>query len=848
MVAEVCTAAVLAAAAHRLGGPGTARATLLAGAVLLARRGRAGAWLADPPRFERGRTGMAVGRAALLVVAAVVLAHAGSAGRMTAVPLLVLAAVVLLPAHRLFWDLDGGKALAIAFAGGVVVLVAGGVSVRYSPLGSLSAGLGLVGGDLAMAVVAAAFRRVPEPSPPGRPAGTGGPEAAMPAVAFAAVAAMPLLGLARGIDSSDLGLLAALVVIGLPPLALAGTAPAFFVRGLGEGRRDAIVPALLLGAGLGAAAALILTAVPDVLVGLSDKRLVRHAPNFALAMTFLGLSQILVHHLVAARRSLTPLVHVGIAIAFQAAMMTTATGTDTAVAVNAALAGAAVLLTGLAVSTLVSAPFDFTVPAEEATDGPRRLGWILASVTVAAVAVRLASTRDFWIDEATSARAVDRSLSTMLEAVRGSDPHPPLHLVLTWLAHQAFGEGTLAVRMPSVVAGTLLVPLLYLVGKELYDRRVGIVAAALAAFAPALVWFSTEARPPVLAAFLAALSLLAMVRALRRGRASDWVLFGLAGAALIWSHQLAWVHVAVLHAAAGLLVWRGEKTARRRCMTGWAGATTVVVLAGVALAAYRSGIGPPPALPPFEYATRAAPGEGTSLFPVIGSGVSALIGLHPPDVTSRLLALWPLGILLSLLGLGRARSERGVLLVALSAAPFVALFAAQVLGIPRHPAFALGWAATAIPMVVLLAARAVTSLGGRWPRVRGLALGLAALLALGLVDQAVRVQPIPRYDVGPLVEQAAGRARAGDVVVFEPRALRDLVRFRAPDGVATRSVSGTSSEDVEGQGRVIVVAAFGLSTSDESGERVLSLVKELSSSRRLVAERGRPDVKMWEFE
>ncbi|MGH9177661.1 MAG: hypothetical protein ACRD0N_03780, partial [Acidimicrobiales bacterium] len=251
--------------------------------------------------------------------------------------------------------------------------------------------------------------------------------------------------------------------------------------------------------------------------------------------------------------------------------------------------------------------------------------------------------------------------------------------------------------------------------------------------------------------------------------------------------------------------------------------------------------------PPLEFATRAAPGEGTSLFPVVGSAVSALIGLHPPDVTSRLLALWPLGILLCLLVLGRARSGQGLLLAALAAAPFVALFAAQLLGIPRHPAFALGWAATAIPMVGLLTARVVTSLAGRWPRIRLVAVGLAALLAVALVDQAVRVRPVPRYDVAPLVEEVAARAAAGDAVVFEPRALAWLVRYHARDGVTVLKAADADPERLEDHRRVFVVAAFPLSTSQESGDRVMRLVEGLSSERRLVDEGGRPDVKMWEF-
>ena len=46
---------------------------------------------------------------------------------------------------------------------------------------------------------------------------------------------------------------------------------------------------------------------------------------------------------------------------------------------------------------------------------------------------------------------------------------------------KAFGDGELAVRIPSIIAGTLAIPALYLLGRELYDRRTGLVAAAFGA-------------------------------------------------------------------------------------------------------------------------------------------------------------------------------------------------------------------------------------------------------------------------------------------------------------------------------------------------------------------------------
>ena len=45
-----------------------------------------------------------------------------------------------------------------------------------------------------------------------------------------------------------------------------------------------------------------------------------------------------------------------------------------------------------------------------------------------------------------------------------------------------------------MLAGTLLIPLLYALGRDLWDRRTGLVAALLGTVAPFLIWYSQEAR------------------------------------------------------------------------------------------------------------------------------------------------------------------------------------------------------------------------------------------------------------------------------------------------------------------------------------------------------------------
>ena len=76
------------------------------------------------------------------------------------------------------------------------------------------------------------------------------------------------------------------------------------------------------------------------------------------------------------------------------------------------------------------------------------------------------------------------------------------HGVLAWLWVQAFGTGEVGLRLFSAVAGVATVPVVYAVGRTLASRRIGLVAAALAATSPYLVFYSQEARSYALFALL----------------------------------------------------------------------------------------------------------------------------------------------------------------------------------------------------------------------------------------------------------------------------------------------------------------------------------------------------------
>ena len=122
----------------------------------------------------------------------------------------------------------------------------------------------------------------------------------------------------------------------------------------------------------------------------------------------------------------------------------------------------------------------------------------------------------FWFDEANTALLVHFSPGKMLGLIPQTESTPPLYYCVAWVWARVFGYGEAPLRALSAVCGVLLVPVVYATGAKLVSRRTGLIAAALAACSPLLIWYSQEARSYEMLALLASVSLLAFAYARAR--------------------------------------------------------------------------------------------------------------------------------------------------------------------------------------------------------------------------------------------------------------------------------------------------------------------------------------------
>ncbi|MDQ3935934.1 MAG: glycosyltransferase family 39 protein, partial [Actinomycetota bacterium] len=120
--------------------------------------------------------------------------------------------------------------------------------------------------------------------------------------------------------------------------------------------------------------------------------------------------------------------------------------------------------------------------------------------------------QSIWRDEALTVWQSSMGLGDMLAKLPDAEGHPPLYPLLEWAMVHAFGDGELAVRTLSALAGTAAIPVLYAAARTLASPRAGLIAAALLAASPFHLWYSQEARPYALMILLAAISFLAFAK------------------------------------------------------------------------------------------------------------------------------------------------------------------------------------------------------------------------------------------------------------------------------------------------------------------------------------------------
>ena len=200
-------------------------------------------------------------------------------------------------------------------------------------------------------------------------------------------------------------------------------------------------------------------------------------------------------------------------------------------------------------------------------------------------------------DEAvTVGRVLHPSLFDTLAAVPRSESTPPLYYAIAWGWSRILGSGEIGMRSLSALAGTASIGVVYLAALALpLRRRAGLVAAAIVAVNPVLIWFSQDARAYALVFLLTALSFLFFARTRwggegrdreARGAGRDLAWWAATSGLALWTHYFA-AFVVIPEAAILLTSSFGIRMrAKRQSQQGevWGSPVRVLAAIGVVVA------------------------------------------------------------------------------------------------------------------------------------------------------------------------------------------------------------------------------------------------------------------------
>jgi mannosyltransferase len=212
----------------------------------------------------------------------------------------------------------------------------------------------------------------------------------------------------------------------------------------------------------------------------------------------------------------------------------------------------------------------------------------LAAVLLLALVLRLVDLggESFWADEAFTWWWTRQPLGDLWGAKAAHETNPPLYYTVVWLARRALGDNEAALRLPSVLFGTLGVGAVFFLGRAVGGTRAGLLAALLTAAAAPHIYYSQEARTYALLSLLGTLAVLGALTFFRHAAASSGArgpavgglaLYALATIGALHAHNTAVLLPFLANLAA--VAWWLAGSRRLATAGSWLGANLIVLLA-----------------------------------------------------------------------------------------------------------------------------------------------------------------------------------------------------------------------------------------------------------------------------
>lgn len=146
-----------------------------------------------------------------------------------------------------------------------------------------------------------------------------------------------------------------------------------------------------------------------------------------------------------------------------------------------------------------------------------------------------------WLDEIHTLNESNPKFSfkEVYEALLIAEPHPPLYFFIMNIIFKIFGYTTFVARFFSAFIGVAGIYAIYLLGKELYSKKVGIYAMILLSVNYFHIYYSQDARMYVLLFFTTTVSFYFLTKLMKSPTIKNTILFSVFSTLMIYSHFFA---------------------------------------------------------------------------------------------------------------------------------------------------------------------------------------------------------------------------------------------------------------------------------------------------------------------
>lgn len=128
-----------------------------------------------------------------------------------------------------------------------------------------------------------------------------------------------------------------------------------------------------------------------------------------------------------------------------------------------------------------------------------------------------------------------------IDAVK-SQCHMPFYYLYLKFFMTLFGQSDLLLRLTSVFAGVLSIPVMYFIGKE-NDENTGLTCAGITAISSFLIYYSQEVRLYSVLFLFSALSLLYTIKCIKNPIKKNFILYAISNFLILFTHTIGFVFV-----------------------------------------------------------------------------------------------------------------------------------------------------------------------------------------------------------------------------------------------------------------------------------------------------------------